>query len=222
MVPFWNLRDSASERARRERLANGRPGSACPNGYAVTSTEFREAPECLAARAYQKPKLRALDEADLDERVRERMRERLLAKSCICHDLAGGITQKLSIDSKATPAICPGPAIRDFSQVAELDEMIGHIYGRGSLPLNPARAHVFITELSLYVDYLRGECERVEVGISNNKPKYLHEFRSGLLDGIEYYRSFSEALTRDEQPEFLASLEKFASELTALPLPDPA
>ena len=221
-VPFWNLRDSASERARRERIARGRPGSTCPNGYAVTTTEFREVPECLSARAYQKPKLRALDDAELDDRLRERMRESLLAKSCICNDLAGGIMQKLSIDPDATPAICPGPGIRDFSRVAGLDEMVGHIYGRGSLPLNPERPHTFVFELGLYLDYLRDECERVELGFSTHKPKYLHEFRSNLLAGIEYYRSFCEALLPDERAGFLASLEKLGSETRTLPLPAPA
>jgi hypothetical protein len=217
-IPFWNLRESASERARRERIAGERPGSTCPNGYAVTTTEFEDVPQCLAARAFQKPKLRALDEADMDDRLRERMRESLLAKSCICHDLAGGVTRKLSIDTDATTAICPGPAIRDFSRIAGLDEMIDHIYGRGSLPLNPERAHTFICELTLYVDYLRDESARVKLGFSNNKPKYLHEFRSNLLEGIEFYRGFCEVLGPDERAGFLASLEKLGSEASTLPL----
>ena len=218
-IPFWNLRDSASERARRERLASGRPGSACPNGYAITTTEFREVPECLAARAYQRQKLVALEDVP-DAALRERMRESLLAKSCICHDLAGGVTKKLSIDPGATPAICPGPGIRDFSQTASLDEMIGHIYGRASLPLAAGRAHVFVTEFSLYVDYLREENERVKAGFSPQKPKYLHEFRTNLLAAVEYYQDFCEALDLEERSSFLTSLEKLRSEVASLALPE--
>jgi hypothetical protein len=218
-IPFWNLRSSASERARRERIASGRPGSACPNGYAITTTEFRDVPECLAARAYQKPKLLALEEEDLSDAERQRAREKLLAKSCICSDLAGGATRKFGIDEAATTAICPGPGIRDYSRVATLEEMVGHIYGRTSLTTNPGRPHVFSCELGLYVDYLRQECERAELGVSAHKPKYLHEFHANLLEGIRYYRDFSEALPGEARPAFLADIEKLAAELESLPLP---
>jgi hypothetical protein len=219
-IPFWNLRSSASERARQERMATGRPGSRCPNGYAVTTTEFRDVPECLASRAYQKPKLLALEKEDLSDAVRKRAREKLLSKSCICRDLAGGATQKLGIDTKATPAICPGPGIRDYSRVATLEEMIGHIYGRGSLTTNPERQHQFNCELGLYIDYLREDCEAAQLGLSVHKPKYLREFHANLLEGIQYYRDFSNALPADARPAFLADLEKLAAELEALSLPD--
>jgi hypothetical protein len=219
-IPFWNLRSSASERARRERIASGRPGSSCPNGYATTTTEFRDVPECLAARAYQKPKLLALEEEDLSDAARARARETLLAKSCICRDLAGGATRKLGIDAEAATAICPGPGILDYSRVASLEEMVGHIYGRSSLTTNPERRHVFNCELGLYLAYLREECERTRLGVSAHKPKYLHEFHAKLLEGTRYYRDFSAALPADARPAFLADLEKLADELESLSLPD--
>ena len=37
-VPFWNLRDSASERARRARIQAGRPGRACPRASSAYTT----------------------------------------------------------------------------------------------------------------------------------------------------------------------------------------
>lgn len=219
-IPFWNLRASASEQARRDRLEIGRPGSPCPSGYAITTTEFRDVPECLSSRAYQKPKLLALEKADLSDAARERAREKLLAKSCICRDLAGGAQVKLGIDPDAKPAICPGPGIRDYSRVATLEEMVGHIYGRTSLTTNPERRHVFNCELGLYIDYLREESEWVRLGVSTQKPKYLHDFHANLLEGIDYYRDFSDALPRDARPAFLADLEKLAAELDSLSLPD--
>jgi hypothetical protein len=212
-VPFWNLRESASEQARRERITRDRPGSPCPNGYAVTSDEFTEIPQCIASRAYQKLKLR-----DLDDGCSPQVRETVLARSCICHDLAGGATIKHGIDPDATSAICPGPGIQDFSRIASLEEMVGHIYGRNSLVTNEARPHMFNRELGLYVDHLRREDEAVRRGLSNNKPKYLHEFRENLLAGIEYYRGFTEALPSESRSSFLADLEKLDAEITAMSL----
>ncbi|MBW2280373.1 MAG: hypothetical protein JRG82_06485 [Deltaproteobacteria bacterium] len=207
-VPFWNLRESASEQARRARIADGRPGSACPNGYAVTSKEFTEAPQCIAARAYQKLKLEEVDDAD-----GAALRQLTLAPSCICHDLAGGATLKHGIDADATPAICPGPAVQDFSKVASLDEMASHIYGRSSLLANSERPHVFIRELSLYLDYLRRERERVSQGLSTSKEKYFDEFRANLAAGVEYYRGLCDVLPEESRASFRSDLEKLAAEI---------
>ena len=211
-VPFWNLRESASEQARRARIAEARPGSACPNGYAVTTKEFTEIPQCIAARAYQKLKLKEFEEGDDSP-----LRERVLAPSCICHDLAGGATLKHGIDPGATPAICPGPGVQDFSRVASLDQMVNHIYGRDSLLTNAERPHMFIRELSLYLDYLRRERERVHQGLSMSKPKYLQEFRENLLAGVDYYRGMSDTLPDESRASFLADLEKLGAELAEAP-----
>ncbi len=213
LIPFWNLRESASEQARRERIARDRPGSPCPNGYAVTTDEFTEIPQCLASRAYQKLKLR-----DLGDECPPHVRELVLVRSCICHDLAGGATIKNGIDPEATSSICPGPGIQDFSRIASLDEMVGHIYGRNSLVTNELRPHMFIRELGLYVDHLRGEDEAVRSEVSNVKPKYLHEFRENLLAGIEYYRGITEALPSESRSSFLADLEKLDAEIAEMPL----
>ncbi|MCP4004811.1 MAG: hypothetical protein GY725_11495 [bacterium] len=218
-IRFWNLRTSASERARRERIAAGRPGSACPNGYVATTTEFRDVPECLSSRAFQKPKLLALEKQDLSDAAREREIEKLLAKSCICCDLAGAATSKLGIDSDAKTAICPGPSIRDYSRVATLEEMLRHIYGEASLSTSPDRQHVFNCELGLYRDYLREECERAGQGVSELKPKYLQEFHANLLEGIRYYRDFSDTLPSNERTAFRTDLDELTADVEAIALP---
>lgn len=213
-IPFWNLRESSSEQARRARIERGRPGSACPNGYAVTSTEFGEVPQCLASRAYQKEKLRLLDLEDPSGSL-----ETVLARSCICHDLAGGATVKHGIDPDATPAICPGPGIQDFSRVASLDEMVDHIYGRGALVTNPLRPHAFIRELGLYVEHFAHESAELRAGTSSRKPRYLDEFRENLRAGIDYYRELSGRLPDGEAAAFRAELEKLAAEVDAIGTP---
>jgi hypothetical protein len=207
-IPFWNLRHSGSENARRARIATGRPGSTCTRGYLrVYNTEFTERPICTASRAYQGLKLASLDREDLTPRQREAITASVLAKSCICHDLAGSATRKLGIDPEATPAICCGPNIVNFSKLATLDEMVGHIYGRLSLLTNPQRPHMFVRELMLYVDYLAREFENCSQGLEKRAAKYFTQFRENLLSGIEHYRELAGRLVEGQRADFLSALQ---------------
>jgi hypothetical protein len=218
-IPFWNLRDSASETARRARVDSGRPGSACSRGFLrVYNTEFTETPICTASREYQRPKLASLDEADLTPQQREAVRQSVLSKSCICHDLAGAATRKYGIDPQATPAICCGPNIVNFSKLATLDEMVGHIYGRLSLLSNPQRPHMFISELMLYVDYLGKEFDNCSQGLETRTAKYFSQFRENLLGGIEHYRKVAERLTENQRTDFLSALQTLQEVIKRMPL----
>ena len=75
-LPFWNLRTSASENARRRRIAENRPGSPCPKGFVrLFNTEFTKIPICIASRHYQKLKLEQLEGQDLTPQKRAALRE---------------------------------------------------------------------------------------------------------------------------------------------------
>lgn len=218
-LPFWNLRTSASEEARREKISAGRAGSPCPKGHLKFNTEFTEIPICLAARAYMKRKLARLPEEGLTPEQLPVVREEILAKSCICHDLAGAATLKHGIDPSAKPAICPGPNISYFRRIASLEEMVGHIYGRLSLLAGVERPHMFIQELKIYVSYLRREVERYTLKLSGRKPKYFLEFRDNLLDGIEYYRNLAGQFIDEKRERFRRDLAVLKGELESILLP---
>lgn len=218
-IPFWNLRSSSSEQARRGRIEAGRPGSPCPKGHAVTTTEFAQIPQCVAARAYQRRKLEDVERNGTPGERLARVREEVMARSCICHDLAGGATLKLGIDPKATPAVCPGPGIADFSKVVTLAEMVGHIYGRLSLVTNPDRPHMFIRELKLYVRHLREEVEKLADGIAAQKPKYFEEFRDNLHEGVEFYRRLVPVLSARVRERFSQGLESLMEEIRSIEIP---
>jgi hypothetical protein len=209
-VPFWNLWTSASEENRRRRILEGKPGSPCPKGHAMLVKEFTNIPICLASRAYQKLKLQHLE--GLSEKLRSLIKENVLAKSCLCHDLAGGATVKNNIDPDATPAVCSGPNILNFSKIATLEEMVSHIYGRLSILTNNNRPHMFIRELALYVDYFRNEYEKLSSGLLTNTPKYFREFKENLLDGIEYYKRIAEQLVDEQRERFLSDLKELRRE----------
>ncbi len=165
-LPFWNLRTSASEEARRRRIAANRPGSPCGKGFVMLfNKEFTSRPICTASHQYQELKLQHLPRENLTEQQRAAVRESVLGKSCICNDLGGGALLKNKIDPTATPAICCGPNIANFSKIVSLEEMVGHIYGRISLLTNPNRPHMFIRELALYIDYFCEELKKYWLGL---------------------------------------------------------
>ncbi len=210
-LPFWNLRSSASEEARRQRIERGKPGSPCHRTHVRFSTEFTEIPICAASRNYQRRKLDHLAEEGRTGDQLLRMREHVLAKSCICHDLGGGVSICYGINPDATPAICPGPSIADFSKIATLEEMVSHIYARAPLPMRPNRPHMFLREIALYADHLRHEIECCSVGLQSYPASYFEEFKENLLDGVEYYRGLVGRLD-----DLFGSQQHFLDELKLL------
>ncbi|MCK4857732.1 MAG: hypothetical protein KAT58_07185 [candidate division Zixibacteria bacterium] len=212
-IPYWNLRTSASEQTRRQRIGANKPGSPCPKGYLVSDTEFTEVPICRASRVYQKNKLEQLSQGDISAEQLCAMRKNILAKSCICHDLAGGATLKHDLDPNARPALCCGPNIVNFSRVVSLEEMVGHIYGRLSLLTSSDRPHMFIRELMLYIDYFRWELQKVSEGLLDRTTKWFLDFKQNLIGGIEYYRSLAEQFSREQKERFLRDLETLSQEI---------
>ena len=217
-IPFWNLRTSSSEEARRRRIREGKPGSSCPKSLLKFNTEFTEIPICQASRAYQKLKLQHLKEEGISAKLLPVVKENILSKSCICHDLAGVATVKNGIDGDATPAICCGPNIVDFSEIATLEEMVGHIYGRLSIMTNPDRPHMFIRELMLNKDYLRKEVEKCSLKLSTRTPEYFREFKANLLKGIENYSLLAEQFIEEQKELFLDELKTLKKEIESIPV----
>ncbi len=220
-IPFWTLRTSASEEARRRRIREGKPGSPCPKGFLVSNTEFTKLPLCPASRAFQKRKLEHMTVEGLPHQQLVAAKERVVAKACICHDLGGGVTLMRDIDPNATPAICCGPGIADFTKISTLQEMVSHIYGRLSLTTRHDRPHMFIRELSLYVDHLRKEIEDYTLGLSAHVPKYFREFKDNLFSGIEYYRSRAEQFLGEKRDRFADDLRSLCEALEKLEVAKP-
>ena len=215
-ILYWNLRNTASERARLNRIQQGRPGAPCPKSHAVTNTEFTDIPICTSSRAYQKQKLEHLDKEGWSEAQLKVVKEDILAKACICHELGGSVKIIHGIEPDAQPTICCGPGIADFSKIASLEEMVSHIYGRISLMTNLNRSHMFIQELKIYIENLRKELERHSLGLSTKTPKYLREFKDNLLEGIEYYRQLGKQYYLEQKNRFLNDLNSLQEELVGM------
>ena len=198
-VPFWNYTNSASEQARRTRNESGRSGSACPKGFVAFNHDFYKVPLCRASRSYRTVKMKHLDETGAPAQDIADNDAEMSLKSCICHDLSGAATLMHGIDEKATPAVCPGPNIVNFSRIVSLDEMLGHIYGRINIIERSDRPHMFLRELELYVDeYHRQLAEGAHK---------LAKYEANLRSGIEYYRELAREHFGDWAASFVAGLE---------------
>ncbi|EKE00817.1 MAG: hypothetical protein ACD_21C00268G0004 [uncultured bacterium] len=215
-IPFWNLKNSESEEARCERIKNGAPGSFCAKGYLKFNQEFTKKPICRASREYQKLKLQELESSNLPSEQLNAIKEDMLSKACICHELGGGVLIKDNIDTKIKSAICPGPNLINFKKIATLKEMIDHIYGRCSLIANNERPHVFIREIQLQINHLLNEMKNASAGLPARSQQKLAEVKQTLSEGIEYYKKSARELFQEQQNKCLLSLQELQDELPLL------
>lgn len=214
-VPFNNLKGNHSDAEKLRRADEGRPGSPCPKGFLVSNTEFTERPICTASRQYQKLKIEQLEKLDLSAEAFQQEHDAYVKKACLCNDLAE--SPRINHDIKKNgvgqfTAVCPGPNLAYFTRIVPLKEMIGHIYGRLNLLNTTYRQNMFIKELQMYVEYLKTQVEKHAIEPTENQVAYFNEFRTNLMEGIEYYRElFPQMLeeTKEYRQRALDELEQF-------------
>jgi hypothetical protein len=215
-VPFWSLRTSASEQKRLQHIAEGRPGSKCPKGYLVSNNEFTAKTICTASRGFQRRKLKEIAVSTLSGLEKQRAKEAVEVKACICHDLAGGATGNWGVDPSVTTAVCCGPNAAYFHEVQTLDAMVDHIYGRASLPVSPMRPHMLLKELSLHLDRLRRVTIQHDENPSDQLDRAITECRENLERGIEHYRELASSLVSARRQAFLHRLEELREQLATM------
>tara|TARA_Y100000591_G_scaffold274503_1_gene250844 strand:+ start:1650 stop:3497 length:1848 start_codon:yes stop_codon:yes gene_type:complete len=230
-VPFNTVRNTLSEQQKYERFENGRPGSPCPKGYLVSNTEFSKKPVCTASIFYQRRKIKELESLNLDPEILKESIALVVAKSCLCEDLAAGALLKNDITNKRPlkSAVCPGPNLAYFSRLASLKDMIGHIYGRLNLLNDKYRPNLFISELKMYLSYFKTEVSKVSETASSIELKYIQGFKDNLLDGISYYDELIPKLVNEthryrdkmtlELYELKSDLQKLVAQHSAFFLP---
>ncbi|QQR89469.1 MAG: hypothetical protein IPJ88_14890 [Myxococcales bacterium] len=192
-VAFNNLRDSSSELWSEKRIAEGTPGSPCPNGHVCFNSEFDGKPLCLGSRQYMKKKLESLgyEQAPARAEANEEI-QAIYNKRCICSHLGNGALIALGIAHRndLPVAICPGPNLAYFDKSYRLEEMVDHIYGRGESLVPQDRPHMFAKELVLYMDHLEKQIDK-HLQLDEAIPKSLEVFRQNLEKGIEFYQELA-------------------------------
>lgn len=208
-VPFNYLKNNTAEIERLERIRRGKPGSPCTEKYLEANTEFTDTPICTASNKYQKLKLDQLKTLDLPEEEYQRQRDEVLSKECLCIGLSNAAPRKYDIPflkNLTAVTICPGPNIAHFSEVVSLRAMTDHIYGRKSLKIPAGRPHMFITELRLYIEYLKEEIDQNPTPDKRQIRKWIL-FRDHLLDGIRHYRTLPDLFPIGNPVRFFQDLD---------------
>lgn len=224
-VPFHNFRPSGSEQQRKARIAKGRPGSPCYKEFLSSNTEFTERPICTASRQYQHLKLAQLRATITDPEVLVKEQASVTDKDCLCEGLGAAALLKAGLSPAhklEAVAICPGPNTAYFNKVVSLRTMVDHIYGRTDLLAGVDRPHMFVKELTLYVDHLKSEIGNITAGVNAKQQRRMAAFRSNLLDGVQHYtgllRTLQERAAADVD-RMRTELEVLAAELRGLVLP---
>lgn len=227
-IPFNNFRKSSSEVQRHDRIIKNRAGSPCYKKYLSFNTEFTEKPICTASRQYQNLKIIELTNLNLSEKEFQMRFDEITEKDCLCEGLSSSalIKNHLPVPHHLEAVtICPGPNLAYFSGVFSLEEMVDHIYGRKNILNSEQRPHMFIKELQMYVEYLKGEIDKSLSQLSAKKEKYFNDFKLNLLEGIEYYKSLVPKLKHNAEMQletFMKDLSNLESKILESILPETA
>ena len=210
-VPFNSLRGNTKDIEKFENIIKGMPGSACPKEFLVSTKEYTDKPLCTASRKYQRLKIKDLKQQALDATTYQEKYDKIVDKACICVGLGTSALLENDLNTRVEGvgvSVCPGPNMAYFSNTHSLAEMIAHIYGKDDVSA-PNRPNMFVKELNIYIDYLKGKYDEMSTTINTKQEKYLGKFAANLNDGISYYQEmFTEAKTN-----FTATKEKILSEL---------
>ena len=224
-VPFNSLKGSSNDKIRNAKIAEGKPGSPCPKKFLALSLDENGRPICLASKKLQSQKIEELKAENLDEATYNDKFTKITDKTCLCEGLANSSLIAYGVERKGEDqgvAICPGPNMAYYTKESSLKEMVGHIYGKNNVIEVTHRPHMFIKELSMYVDYFSSKVNEFKDTLTFKNEKYLKAFKSNLNNGIEYYETmFSSTKNYFEinNTTLLSELERLKSELLEIQVP---
>ena len=117
MVKFWNLKKSASELIRKQRISEDKPGSPCFKRFCTLDDSLTGKPLCAASKEYIKVKLENLKNENWATKQFEYLKAKVLNKGCICNDLGGSAAKNFNLKSTAKTSVCCGPNIINFDKL---------------------------------------------------------------------------------------------------------
>ncbi len=224
-VPFNSIRGNLADIEKQKKIDAGKPGAACLKKHLEFNTEFSKYPICTASIKYQKTKIKELTETIADKVELKKKVDKLVEKACLCVGLGNTVLfhHKLEVPKgNHGVVVCPGPNLAYFNKISSLKEMIDHIYGRTNSLFNADRPNVFMKELKIYIDYLKGKIEECSNDFNAQQVKYFNTFRSNLQDGISYYKdmfSTADDTLKNMKEKVLADLTKYRAELENMVVP---
>lgn len=194
-IKFSYLKGSSSEIEKNSRVENGKPGGPCTEQVFPINTEFSGKPVCTASFSYQLRKLEQLKSLNLSKEEYQKQSKAVFTKECLCVGLSNAALIKHGLEAikgnSLSVTVCPSPNIAYFSKIATLKEMTDHIYGRTDLLDNIYRPNFFVSELYIYIKYLKDQYQE-SLPINDDKTiKYYIDFCQNILHGIDYYKELT-------------------------------
>ena len=223
-VPFNSLRGNTQDAIKNAKIDSGRPGSSCPKQYLISNKEYTERPICSASRQFQKIKIKELEEQNLNASKHKEAFDKITEKSCICVGLGTSALKLNKIEHRTEGegvSVCPGPNMAYFSTIVSLREMVDHIYGNAKVALSTHRPNMFMKELKMYINHLKGKMDELAEPIAEKQLKSLAAFQENLMDGIQYYQELAEEMkykAEESAQKIKAELETLKIELMGLEL----
>lgn len=214
-VLYNNLRSSAKESEKNDRIAKGKYGSPCTKNYLRFNTEYSSRPICTASIQFQTKKVKELIEKALPQAEYEKEFEKIVEKECLCEGLTSPALLVNNIDNPKTSmavSVCPGPNLAYFSKIVSLKEMVDHIYGRINLITSSDRPNMFIKELDLNIKHFKKLLGEATKPFSLQTEKSLKAFRENLVSGIEYYKTLVPRIVEETE----SAREKIIRDLLTL------
>jgi len=214
-VPFNSVKGVSMSLLKMELAKNGKAGTPCTKGFLKYNTEYTEKPICTSSREYQTLKLKEIAELNLSKEEYQKTYDKIIEKECLCKGLSTStlISKHIEVKPDFKVTCCPGPNLAYFSKISTLKEMVDHIYGRINLLDNRPRPHMFLKELSMYLDIFKERIEEFLKDPDNQKEKKnLKSFQENLFNGINYYK----ALFAEKKKEVIEDLEKMLQKYSVI------
>ena len=225
-IPFNTIKGSSNEFWKQKRIADHKAGSSCPKKLLALSKEFDPKGTCTASKKYQDMQLELVEKQKdtLSDQNYFLQQNKITEKSCLCVGLVNSAYIDCAIPLKGQQqgvVICPGPNLAYFDKEVSLQTMVQFIYGKLNILSKTERPHVFINELSLYVDYLKKELTTYTAEVSTAQFKKWTNFKANLQEGISYYEQLFAAghYFKESKAQLIAQLNQFESEIQNLAIP---
>ena len=224
-IPFNNVKGNTKDIEKEGYIQQNKPGNPCPKKIAALNNEFGERTLCIASRKYQKLKIEELKTSDLGSEEYQQEYDKIVDKACICVGLGTSALLVNDLDTRVEKpgvSVCPGPNMAYFSEVMTLKEMVDHIYGKINVIKRNDRPHMFIKELTIYIDYLKNKVDETARPWSEKQVDYFSTFSDNLDKGIQYYKELFSNMKlsfREKKSKLISDLEKFELQLKKLPIP---
>lgn len=206
-VPFNSIKWASMSKQRMQLADDGKAGKPCTKGFLRYNTEYTEKPICTSSRQYQTLKLKELEAMNLPEVEYKKAYDKIIEPECLCIGLGTStlLSKGIEVKNSDKVTVCPGPNLAYFSKISTLKEMVDHIYGRLNLLDKGYRPHMFLKELSMYLDIFREKMEAFQKNVEDAKERRnLSKFQKNLFDGIGYYRE----LFTEKKKEVVEELDK--------------